>query len=168
MIEMKLRENAMSSLQEGLICWKQAQDGDQSRYKFAILHISHFFELALKAVVYDMHPLLVYKQPASKNLSDANTITPQEAFYIIKNSAENSLGGIEFDEDEIEPLIRLKKVRNAIEHFVYDLSPEEIKEDIILFLETVSSMASDRADMSFADDLDVVAMAIYDDLFESV
>lgn len=168
MIEMRLRENAMSSLQEGLICWKQAEDGDQSRYKFAILHISHFFELALKAIVYDMHPLLVYKQPASKNLSDATTITPQEAFYIIKNSVENSMGGIEFNEEEIDPLIRLKKVRNDIEHFVYDLSPKQIKEDIVLFLETVSSMASDRADMSFADDLDDITMTIYTDIFENL
>lgn len=167
MIEMQLRENAISSLQEGLICWKQAEDGDKSRYKFAILHISHFFELALKTVVYEMHPLLIYKQPASKSLSDAMTITPQEAFFIIKNSTANSMGGIEFDDDEIEPLNRLKRVRNAIEHFVYDLSPAEVKTDIVLFLDTVSNMASDRADMSFVDDLDDISMAIYDGLFEN-
>ncbi len=103
---MKLYENALSSLHEGLRCWKQGEDGNQERYKFAILHISRFFELALKYTVCQMHPLLIFKKPYSKNLDDAITISPQEAFYIIKNSATDSLGDITFDDDEIKPLYR--------------------------------------------------------------
>jgi hypothetical protein len=164
MIEMKLYENALSSLDEGLRCWKQGEHGDKERYKFAILHISRFFELALKYAVYCMHPLLVFKKPYSKDLSEATTISPQEAFYILKNSITDSLGDIDFDDEDIKPLLRLKKVRNSIEHFVYDLSPEEIKEDIILFLETATSMISDRADAYFQEHLKDDALKIYCDL----
>ena len=166
-IEMKLYENALSSLEEGLRCWKQAKDGKPERYKFAVLHIARHFELALKYVVYFMHPLLVYKKPYSKNLEDALTISPEEAFYIIKNSQIDTLGEIEFEEDEIKPLRKLKKVRNAIEHFVSDLTSEdveEVEENIILFMETASSMANDRADTGFAEYLADDVLEIYSEL----
>ncbi len=160
-VEQQLYDSALSSLNEGLRCWKQGEDGDNDRYQFAILHISRFFELSLKYTVYEMHPLLVFKKPYSKNLREAWTITPEEAFYIIKNGRAESLGDIDFEDKDLKPFVELKKVRNALEHFVSDLKPEEIKEDIILFLETASSMTSDRADIIFSEHLEEDTSEIY-------
>ncbi len=56
---------------------------------------------------------------------------------------------------------RLKKVRNAIEHFVYDLTPEKVQDDLVLFLETATSMMVDRADTYFPEHLEDDAMEIY-------
>lgn len=157
----QLFDSTLASLNEGLMCWKQGEGGDKTRYQFAILHISRYFELSLKYAVFTMHPLLVFKKPFSKNLNEAATITPEEAFYIIKNGKVDSLGDIDFQEEEIKPLIELKKVRNALEHFVIDLKPEEVKEHIVLFLETASDLTSDRADIIFSEHLEDDMLGIY-------
>jgi hypothetical protein len=40
---MKLYKNALSSLEEGLKCWKQAENGNKDRYQFAIPDLKIFF-----------------------------------------------------------------------------------------------------------------------------
>jgi hypothetical protein len=155
MIKMDMWDNALSSLVEGLRCLKRADNGEKEQYKFAVLHISHYFEISLKYAVYDMHPLLIFKKPFAKNLAKEQTITPQEAFYIIKNSSESDSGEeADISDDDMEELVRLKHVRNNIEHFKFELTPEEIKDDISFFLRTMDTILHDICDITFAEYLE--------------
>lgn len=82
--ELDLLENAVDSLNEALRKYEEGLSGDLRAYKFAILHYSHFIELLFKYYVTESHPLLVYKNPFSKNIKKEKTIGLWEAIQFLK------------------------------------------------------------------------------------
>ena len=73
-VSMNLFDNAIDSFNESLKKYDEAIKGDSTAYKFVILHFVHFIELLFKDYLYDIHPLLVYKNPFAKRI-DENTNT---------------------------------------------------------------------------------------------
>lgn len=116
--QLDILENAISSLREALLKY---EEGTLSGYKFAILHFSHFFELLFKHYVTLSHPLLIYKNPFSKNIMKENTIGLWEAVQFLKN--EGKLINADFNSD----LEWIKKLRNDIEHFKFELDAIEVR-----------------------------------------
>ncbi len=166
---MDLFDNALSSLKQGLKCLKLAELGDTEQYKFAVQHISHYAEIALKHAVYFMHPLLVFKKPYSKNLSNETTITPQEALYIIKNTTEtDSYEEAELSKDDFELLSVFKKIRNSIEHYSFELSPSEVKIDIMFILEVIDSILVDICKSPISEALEGQEFTTYCELMETL
>jgi hypothetical protein len=119
--KLDLRENAISSLEEALLKYEEGSATNLSAYKFAILHFAHFFELLFKHYVTLSHELLIYKNPFSKNIAKENTIGLWEAVQFLKN--EGKVISKEFNAD----LEWIKRLRNNIEHFKFELDAIEVR-----------------------------------------
>lgn len=114
-------ENAISSLREALLKFEEGSSKNLIAYKFSVLHFSHFFELLFKHYVTLSHPLLIYKNPFSKNLQKENTIGLWEAIQFLKN--EGRIISTDFNSD----LEWIKKLRNDIEHFKYEFDVVDVR-----------------------------------------
>jgi hypothetical protein len=109
--DLDLLENAIDSLNEALAKYQQGKAGDPKAYKFCVLHLVHFIELVLKHYVALSHPLLIYKNPFSKEFGDdSQTIGLQDSINFLRNE------GKEPPKDFLDDLLWLKKLRNQIEH----------------------------------------------------
>lgn len=86
--KLDILDNAISSLREALLKYEEGSSNNLSAYKFAILHFSHFLELLFKHYVTLSHPLLIYKNPFSKNISKENTIGLWEAVQFLRNEGK--------------------------------------------------------------------------------
>ena len=119
--KLDLLDNAISSLREALNKYDDGSNENLSAYKFSVLHFSHFFELLFKHYVTISHPLLIYKNPFSKKIEKENTIGLWEAVQFLKN--EGTPITAEFNTD----LEWIKKLRNEIEHFKFELDAIEVR-----------------------------------------
>src|SRR5687768_8020997 len=89
--EFDLFDNAIDSLAEALSKYEEGTNGDPKAYKFAVLHMSHFVELIFKYHLAQKHPLLIYKDPFSRNVDKTRTITLWEAVNFIENESADTL-----------------------------------------------------------------------------
>ena len=120
--ELDLLGNAVDSLNEGLRRYENAQrNNDVSAYKFVVLHFAHFVELLLKHAVARLHPLLMYRNPASAKLAHEATIGFKEALAILRNA------GVTSEQQLIEDLAWLKKLRNDITHYAFTMDVTEVR-----------------------------------------
>jgi DNA-directed RNA polymerase subunit RPC12/RpoP len=119
--KLDLLENAISSLREALLKFEEGSDKNLSAYKFAILHFSHFFELLFKHYVTLSHPLLIYKNPFSRNISRENTIGLWDAIQFLKNE------GKEISQEFSSDLEWIKNLRNDIEHYKFELDVIDVR-----------------------------------------
>lgn len=123
-IELDLIDNAIDSLNEALAKYQEGKVDDKA-YKFCVQHLAHFFELILKYYVTQSHPLLIYKNPFSKEInSDSQTIGLHEAINFLKNEGHNISEKFETD------IKWLKKLRNNIEHHKFSMNVEEVEDTI--------------------------------------
>lgn len=123
--EMDLLGNALDSLTEALVKFEEAEDGDESAYKFTVLHLSHFIELVLKYHITSRHPLLIYKDPFAPKLNKNKTIGLWDAINFINNEAPETVSK-EFKKD----LVWLKELRNQIEHHKFSMDTREARTTI--------------------------------------
>jgi DNA-directed RNA polymerase subunit RPC12/RpoP len=137
---LNLLENAIDSLREAIRKFDEGQSGDHAAYKFAVLHLSHFLELLFKYHVTQAHPLLVYKNPFSKAIEKENTIGLWEAVQFLRNE------GKEISPDFNRDLEWLKKLRNQIEHFKFEMDVSEVRRTLGRIL---------RATAEFSDEFEV-------------
>jgi len=113
--------NAVDSLNEGLRRYTEAQGQSPRAYKFAVLHVAHFAELLFKHVVASEHKLLIYKRPDSRALASESTIGLWDAIQILRNA------GYTFDETLLKDLEWLKRLRNEIEHYEFEMDIKEVR-----------------------------------------
>ena len=119
--ELDLLENAIDSLKEALQKYEEGLDGNVSAYKFSILHFAHFFELLFKYYVTQSHPLLIYRNPFSKKIERESTIGLWEAIQFLRNEGKS------IDKDFNNDLEWIKKLRNQIEHFKFQMDVVEVR-----------------------------------------
>lgn len=123
--ELDLLENAIDSLNEALAKYQQGLDGNGMAFKFCVQHLSHFLELVLKYYVTQSHPLLIYKNPFAKDITEeSQTIGLFEAINFLKNEGHEIPDKFESD------LRWLKKLRNGIEHHKFSMKLEEVQDCI--------------------------------------
>ena len=120
--ELDLLDNAIDSLAEALSKYEEGEAGDFTAYKFAVLHMAHFMELIFKHHIAQKHPLLIYKDPFSKNLDKNRTITLWEAVNFINNESAGSIS-TELRSD----LEWLKRLRNNIEHHRFTMDIPQVR-----------------------------------------
>lgn len=119
---LSLLENALDSLTEALSKYEEGQNGEANAYKFAVLHMSHFFELILKHHIAQIHPLLIYCNPFSRTVDKSKTITLWDAVNFIENELPNKLEA-SFRSD----LEWLKRLRNDIEHYRFSMDVSKVR-----------------------------------------
>lgn len=124
-IEFDLYENAGDSLNEALAKYEQGKSGSIKSFKFCVQHFSQFFELILKYYVTLSHPLLIYKNPFAKKITDESyTIGLYEAINFLNNE------GRSISTKFLNDLEWLKKLRNNIEHHKFSMDVSEVDETI--------------------------------------
>lgn len=112
--KLDLRENAAGSFDEAFTKCREGFGGNGSGFKFAILHLPHSLDLLFKHYISQVHPLLLYKNPFSKNLEREQTIRMWEAVQFLAND------GRPLDKEFLADLEWLKKLHNQIEHYAFD------------------------------------------------
>lgn len=119
-----LLENAADSFNEAIRKVRDANYGDARPYKFAVLHFTHAIELLFKHHVALAHPLLIYRNPFSKNLDKEATIGLWEAVQFFKNEQK------ELTPEMLDDLKWIKSLRNNIEHFKFEMDLREARRTI--------------------------------------
>ncbi len=156
--ELDLQENALDSLNEALRKYQEGLAGDLRAYKFAILHYAHFIELLFKYYVTESHPLLIYKNPFSKNLKKEKTIGLWEAVQFLKNE------GKEVEPSFFTDMEWLKKLRNDIEHFKFTMDVAETRRAIGRLTQAVIDFNVTHADIDIFDHIDADTFSIFQEL----
>jgi hypothetical protein len=119
--KLDLRENAIDSFNEALSKYREGLSGNRAAFKFAILHLAHSLELLFKYYVSKSHPLLIYKNPFSKNIVKEQTIGLWDAVQFLANE------GHTLDKPFYADLEWLKKLRNDIEHYAFDMDVPDVR-----------------------------------------
>jgi tetratricopeptide (TPR) repeat protein len=158
--ELGLLENAIDSLKEALSKYQEGLNGNQTAFKFCILHLAHFFELLFKHYVALAHPLLIYKNPFARNLdrNTAFTITLDDAVHFLKNQG-NEISS-EFEDD----LNALKKLRNQIEHHKFSMDLSEVKAAVGRLIAAINSFDEAHAELGIGELVDPVNSGLFDEL----
>lgn len=118
---LSLLENAADSLNEALRKVDMGSAYDPRPYKFAVLHFTHAVELLFKHHVAEAHPLLIYKNPFSKQLGKEATIGLWEAIQFFQNEDKK------LKPETLEDLKWIKQLRNNIEHYKFEMDPREAR-----------------------------------------
>jgi hypothetical protein len=141
-----LLQNASDSLNEALRRIAGAGPEELRPYKFAVLHFSHALELIFKHHVAAAHPLLIYKNPFSKSIHKEQTIGLWEAVQFLKNE------GHELSEEMIRDLEWIKKLRNDIEHYKFEMDAAEARRIIGRLIRALDKFSS-KQDLIILDKL---------------
>lgn len=100
-----------------------ASDGIQTRdLKIAIRDIAHVTELLLKERLRRIHPAFIYQDIDKYQIPGAGTINTDKAIERIFKFA-----GIALSESSIKTIISCRKIRNAIEHYEFELNSKEAR-----------------------------------------
>lgn len=156
--ELDLLENAVDSLNEALRKYQEGTKGDLRAYKFAILHYAHFVELLFKYYVTQSHPLLIYKDPFSKNIKKEKTIGLWEAVQFLKNE------GKEIDPSFFKDMEWLKKLRNDIEHHKFTMNVAEARRALGRLTQSVIDFNDTHADIDIYDHIDADTFKVFEEL----
>jgi len=116
-----LLDNAADSLNEALRRVRDASHDNPRPYKFAVMHFTHAIELLFKHHVALAHPLLIYRNPFTKNLTKEPTIGLWDAIQFFKNEDR------ELTKETLDDLRWIKDLRNNIEHYKFDMDPREAR-----------------------------------------
>lgn len=120
--ELGLLENSIDSLNESLRKFQAGEEGEAYAYKFAVLNFAHALELLFKYYVTQSHPLLIYKNPFSKNIARESTIGLWEAVQFLKNEGKS------ISPDLSKDLEWVKQLRNNIEHHKFEMNVHEVRQ----------------------------------------
>lgn len=140
-----LRENAADSFDEALTKYREGHSGQAKAFKFAILHLAHSLELLLKYYVSRSHPLLIYKNPFSKDLKKENTIGLWDAVQFLANE------GKALEDDFVADLKWIKALRNDIEHYQFDMDVSTVRKTMGRLVQAITEF---HADVSEDDDIE--------------
>lgn len=156
--KLDLLDNAVDSFNEALKKYEEGNNGKTSAYKFAIQHFSHFLELLFKYHVSQAHPLLIYKNPFSKKIHRENTIGLWDAIQFIKNEGNN------IDKDFNKDLEWLKKLRNDIEHFKFEMETKDIRRTLGRLTTALVEFCEEIADIELESLISPVNLKTFEEL----
>ncbi|MEG4315283.1 hypothetical protein U8L64_09765 [Pseudomonas sp. FIP_A4] len=159
-LKLDLLSNAIDSLREALEKYEQGSEQKIRAYKFSVLHLSHFLELLFKYHVSQSHPLLIYKNPFSKNIAKENTITLWDAIQFLKNE------GAEFSVDFNKDLEWLKALRNDIEHHTFELDILEVRRTLGRIIRATEEFNEHHGLLDVAKHLGGTHLKIYQELVD--
>lgn len=93
-----------------------------SDLKRAIQDVSHVVELILKERVRKIHPAFIWKDIDKYPSLEAQTIGTEKAVLRL-----HRLAGIVLPDSSLKTLMACRKIRNLIEHYEFEIRPEESK-----------------------------------------
>lgn len=125
-IEFDLLANATDSISQAiaLTAWKD-EPNDARRLKQAVVAIAHGIELLLKERLRRVHPVLIWENVDKFPNLSARTVTVDVALNRLIR-----IGGLKLGGDDVNLIASLRDTRNAIEHYVWTTTKDEV--DIII------------------------------------
>ncbi|MEH8163600.1 hypothetical protein [Aeromonas allosaccharophila] len=115
-------ENALDSLEHAIAHLTINKIITNSDLKRAILDLSHVAELLFKERLRVIHPAFVLANVDKYPSSNAFTVGAEDALKRLVK-----IGGVEFSEEDQSALKTIREMRNAIEHYEFELSNSEAK-----------------------------------------
>lgn len=117
-----LLENAIDSLCESALKYKEGKEGKNKSYKFAVLNFTHFIELILKHYIAYKDEKRIYKKSSLAKSKKPITIGFIDCINFIQNENPNTIS-LELKKD----IEWLKKLRNQILHYKFTMDIEQVK-----------------------------------------
>jgi hypothetical protein len=105
-------DNALDSLRIGFEFFER--DRSYSSRKHAILTVFHAIELFFKEQLFQINPILIYKNIDARITDDSLTVGLREILIRFENI------GVKIPSDQVAAIERIQKIRNRIEHHRYD------------------------------------------------
>lgn len=122
-MKFNLLNNALDSLNQVVVLLAvRAIEEDNSRFKQAILGLTHCIELLLKERLRMQCPALIWERKKDYPNLDGRTVNASTAIKRLK-----AVVGVEFSEQDENMLESLRHTRNAIEHYEWEMSEQEAK-----------------------------------------
>lgn len=125
-IKFDLMSNAEDSLKRvvDLLAWPEidAVDSDDARLKHAIVNLVHCIELLLKERLRRVHQAFIWSNVDKYPSLKTETVNINAAIKRLSN-----IGGVNISENELKEIGALQIARNAIIHYEWHASEEEVK-----------------------------------------
>jgi hypothetical protein len=115
-IKLSLLENSHAFIREAVTYAVSAKDNAR-KWQFAVLNLVQALELSLKALLFNIHPILIFDNVDNPK----NTVGPTQALDRLRNS---SIGNISFSENERRKIQKAIDLRNQMTHSEFILRPE--------------------------------------------
>jgi predicted RNA-binding Zn-ribbon protein involved in translation (DUF1610 family) len=115
-IKLSLIENSHAFIREAIAYAVSARNNAQ-KWQFAVLNLVQALELSLKALLYNIHPILIYDNVDNPK----NTVGPIQALDRLRNS---SIGNLSFSIKEQRKIQKAIDLRNQMTHSEFILKPE--------------------------------------------
>ena len=129
-LKFDLMNNAKDSLLNGMHALAWSDESSSNKYKHAILSIFHCLELLLKERVRQENPSLVWDNIDKYPSLSANTVGVDKAI-----SRLEKICGVDILEEDKKTILACCNLRNAIQHFEFEIPEKEAK---IIIGETLS------------------------------
>ena len=115
-IKLSLLENSHAFICEAVEYAVSAKNNAR-KWQFAVLNLVQALELSIKALLYNIHPILIFDNVDNPK----NTVGPIQALDRLKNS---SIGNISFSVSEKNKIQKAINLRNQMTHSEFILRPE--------------------------------------------
>lgn len=146
-LQFDLLNNAKDSLRHAihLLAWESAMPSN--KYKQAILSIFHCSELLLKERLRQINPALIWENIDKYPSLGAQTVTVEKAL-----SRLVAIGNVSIENKDKQTLMACRNLRNAIQHFEFEIPEKEAKVLLGKVLSFVFSFASTELNTDLEDE----------------
>ena len=146
-LQFDLLNNAKDSLRHAvhLLAWDDATPSN--KYKQAILSTFHCSELLLKERLRRINPALIWENIDKYPSLAARTVTVEKAI-----SRLVAIGGVTIEDRDKETLLACRNLRNAIQHFEFEIAEKEAKVILGKVLSFVFSFSSFELNVDLDED----------------
>ena len=163
-MKFNLLNNALDSLNQVVVLLAvRTIEADDSRFKQAILGLTHCIELLLKERLRMQCPTLIWEKKTDYPLLDDRTVNTSTAIKRLKADV-----GVEFSEQDEEMIKSLRQTRNVIEHYEWEISKQEAKIIVGSALSFILSFGYKELQMDLSDSYkeDDTWKMLLDEVFE--
>lgn len=144
MLKLDLLGNAKSSLTHAVVHLTDNNSLTIDDYKYAILDIVHSIELLFKEKLKRVHPSFMWRNVDKYPNKEAYTVTLDDAKQRLMRIA-----GVTFTEKHLDNIESIKKLRNEIEHYEFEIDETSAKTHIGRMLSFIFWFSNKHLDLEW-------------------
>ncbi|MBD3340648.1 MAG: hypothetical protein GF353_16190 [Candidatus Lokiarchaeota archaeon] len=143
-LKLNLIENAKDSLYHAVQHLTNDEDSGTISLKRVILDLAHVVELILKERIVRVHPALIWQNIDKYPSLSAQTISTNIAINRLRN-----ICGIILPENSKKTINACRKIRNSMEHYEFEIVPQEAKAIIGRILSFIFKFTSEHLNLDW-------------------
>ncbi len=121
-LRFELINNAKDSLRHAIELLALPDTVSSDKYKQSILNVYHCAELLLKERLRQINPAFVWENVDQYPSLSSRTVSLEKAITRL-----DSIGGVKIDDKDKKALTACRNLRNAIQHFEFEITEKEAK-----------------------------------------